>query len=157
MPSTKEVISLLELYFEITGDIFPYLDKATVLSYLAPDRKGNPVKLRGVEACIINTCLAFAIIHGQPEINKSPDMEIAHIYIQRAKAALPETLSQSPSLETSKCCIEKKREQKRKVPCCWLSFELTSMDSSSSVTPCLTILSGITKLIRDMEINGFNR
>ncbi|KAJ5819743.1 fungal-specific transcription factor domain-containing protein [Penicillium riverlandense] len=100
LPPTEDVFHLLDIYFSNTGDMFPYLDKTTVLSYIIKVEQGQSDRLQPAEVCLINICLAFASVHGRPETDGDGHMENANIYFQRARLMLPEIMSKNASLES---------------------------------------------------------
>lgn len=95
-------MGLLQRYFQYTGDMFPYLHKTTILSYLGNGHQPRLGELQPVQRCLISTCLAFASVHGTPDNNRKDDMQNARGYFEVARTALPEIMSKKSDVETSK-------------------------------------------------------
>jgi hypothetical protein len=101
--SYEATMGLLQRYFQNTGDMFPYLSKASVLAYLGHSDQVMLEKLRPAPRCLVYTCLAFASIHGGSENNRAGAMQNAQRNFEAARATLPELMSQTPDIETGEC------------------------------------------------------
>lgn len=102
LPPYDKTIALLQRYFQFTGDMFPYLHKATILSYLGHGHQPRQEEFQPEERCLVNTCLAFASVHGAPDHTRKDNMRSARVYFEVARSTLPEILSKKPDVETSK-------------------------------------------------------
>ncbi|KAJ6133792.1 hypothetical protein N7523_000114 [Penicillium sp. IBT 18751x] len=80
--------------------MFPYLHKTTILSYLGNARHARLEELQPVKRCLINTCLAFASVHGAQDHHRKDDMQNAREYFEAARMTLPEVMSNKPDVET---------------------------------------------------------
>lgn len=102
LPPYEEIVRLLDIYFTNTGSMFPYLDESIVLGYLGNGQSAQWQKLSPVQLCLINTCMAFASVHGDPGSDREDKMQNASIYFQRAQSMLPEVVAKNASLDASK-------------------------------------------------------
>lgn len=102
LPPYEKTMDLLQRYFQYTGDMFPYLHRTRILSYLGDDHHSRLENLQSVQRCLVGTCLAFSCIHGAPDGSRKEDMQRARRYFEAARSALPEIMSKKPDIETSK-------------------------------------------------------
>lgn len=103
LPPYETTVDLLKQYFQHTGDMFPYIHQATVLSYIGPSQDQQPRlnELHPVQRCLISTCLAFASVHGSPGNDRESDMQNARGYFEVARSTLPEIMPGKADVETS--------------------------------------------------------
>ncbi|KAJ6133799.1 fungal-specific transcription factor domain-containing protein [Penicillium sp. IBT 18751x] len=92
---------LLETFFADIGDMFPYLDKKTILSYISKVESGHAEKLQSIQVCLVNMCMAFASLQEGPISSENRHTVNPDVYFQRARRVLPDILSQKASLESS--------------------------------------------------------
>jgi hypothetical protein len=101
LPAPTEMQRLVNIFFENTGHIFPYIRETTVLGYIASLLKSDPITQEPVEYCILYMCMAFATLQGQLGLPSEDDLASSYDYFQRAQTMVSRILGYISRIESS--------------------------------------------------------
>ncbi|RHZ43424.1 uncharacterized protein CDV56_101946 [Aspergillus thermomutatus] len=100
LPAPTEMQRLVKIFFTHTGHVFPYIRETMVLGYIASLQKSENNTLEPVKYCILNMCMAFAIIQGQLDPPSEDNLAFSYEYFQRARVMIPGIIAHMTSIES---------------------------------------------------------
>ncbi|GFF29470.1 uncharacterized transcriptional regulatory protein C3C7.04 [Aspergillus udagawae] len=106
LPSSQDVMSLVETFFANTGRLFPYLHLATIVDFNAISRPVDPTRVNRAHLCVLNMIMAFASIHS-PSNSSSIVDKLSHgkVFFDRALHLLVQMRPRDPTLESVQAAL----------------------------------------------------
>lgn len=90
IPPHNEVLRLVDIFFENTGKLWPYLHKSSVVGYLETVRHAESQNSERAKLCVLNLVMAFGCTYTLSSEAATRKMGKGDVFFQRAVAILPD-------------------------------------------------------------------
>ncbi|KAB5516905.1 fungal-specific transcription factor domain-containing protein [Coniochaeta sp. 2T2.1] len=106
LPAEAEMLHLIQLFFNDTGMLFPYVDERSLLAEVHAVKQGNFASARRSWLCLLNMILAFATcVSARPDRPVEQNAAESNVYFERAQALLGNMAFKTVNVEIVQCLL----------------------------------------------------